>query len=96
MSGWNQGGNDDFNWELDVNYDFNSEVSVDFYTDVDTYSYLSVDANVDVCVDISGNLATFNIDVQAVGDDGATEVNLSVVTTEEYSSISVNGFSAVA
>lgn len=93
---WNHGGNDDFNWDLDVDYDFTSSVEVDFDTDIDTTSDLDVDANVDVCVDIDGNLATFNIDVQAVGDDGATEVNLSVVVTDEYSSISVNGYAAVA
>ncbi|WP_230532359.1 hypothetical protein [Microvirga roseola] len=89
------GGNDDFNWDLDVTYDFESYVDVDFDTEVTYDSELDVEADICVDVDIDGNLAAFNIDVQAVGDDGATEVNLAVVTTDEYSSIAVTGYSAV-
>ncbi len=88
--------NDDFNWDLDVSYDFSSEVSMEFETDVDYKSDFCVDVNIDVCVDIDGNLATFNVDVQAVGDDGATEVNLTAITTDDYSSITLSGYSAVA
>lgn len=86
----------DYNWELDVCYDFHSEVSseFDFFGDYD--ANLNVDSEIDICVDVSGNIAEFNVDVQAVGDDGATAVNLVAITNEEYSSITLNGYSAVA
>lgn len=90
------GGNNDFNWDLDVTYDFDSEVSSEFDMTNDYDSDLNSDVDIDVCVDIDGNSATFYIDVQAVGDDGATEVSLAVVTTEDYSSIVISGYSAVA
>ena len=92
----NHSNNDDFNWDLDVSYDFSSEVSTEFETEVEYKSDICVDANIDVCVDIDGNLAAFNVDVQAVGDDGATEVNIAVITTDDYSSIVLSGYSAVA
>jgi len=88
--------NDDFNWDLDVSYEFSFDVSLSFETETSYSSDFDVDPSIDVCVDIDGNFAGFNIDVQAVGDDSATEVNLGVVTTEEYSSITVSGYSAVA
>jgi hypothetical protein len=88
--------NNDFDWDLDVHYDFESDVDSDFVFDGDYDGFLDVDSTIDICVDIEGNIAEFNIDVQAVGDDGATAVNLAVVTTDEYSSIVLNGYSAVA
>ncbi len=88
--------NDDFNWDLDVCYDFHAEVSTEFDFDGDYNANLDVDSTIDVCVDVEGNLAEFNIDVQAVGADGATALNLVVVTTDDYSSITANGYSAVA
>ena len=87
--------NNDFNWDLDVSYDFASEINMDFDTNADYSSDICVDANIDVCVDIDGNLATFNVDVQAVGEDSATEVNIAVITTDDYSSITLSGYSAV-
>lgn len=90
------GGNDDFSWDLDVTYDFEAYVDVDFDTDTTYDSYTDVDASIDVCVDIEGNLAEYNIDVQAVGDDGATALNLVVITEDDYSSITATGYSAVA
>ena len=93
---WNHGGGEEFEFELDVNYDFEASVELDFNTEVDYDSDTDIDAEVDVCVDIEGNLAEFNVDVQAIGDDSATQVNLVAITTDEYSSISLNGYSAVA
>jgi len=90
------GGNDDFNWDLDVTYDFEAYVDLDVDTSVSYESCVDVNSNIDVCVDIEGNSATFNVDVQAIGDDGATEVNLAVIVTEEYSSITLTGYAAVA
>ncbi|MFG1417377.1 hypothetical protein V5F38_06120 [Xanthobacter sp. V0B-10] len=97
---WNggHGGHDngDFNWNLDVTYDFASYVDINFDTTTTYESSFDPSVNFDMCIDISGNFAGFNVDVQAVGDNGATEVNLAVVTTEEFSSIALSGYSAVA
>lgn len=94
--GGNHGGSSDFNWELDVEYVFDLEVTVDFDTTVDYESNYNVDPEVNVCVDIDGNWAGFQVDVQAIGEDTATEVNLAVITLEdEYSSITLTGYSAV-
>ncbi|WP_234052007.1 MULTISPECIES: hypothetical protein [unclassified Xanthobacter] len=86
----------DFNWNLDVNYDFTSSVDLNFTTDTNYDSSFDPSVNFDMCIDISGNFAGFNVDVQAVGDNSATEVNLAVVTTDDYSSIALSGYSAVA
>lgn len=92
----NGGGADDFNWELDVDYVFNLEVAVDFDTTVSYESEYNAEAEVNVCVDIEGNFAGFQVDVQAIGEHTATEVNLAVITLEdEYSSITLTGYSAV-
>lgn len=94
--GGGHGGSSDFDWELDVNYDFNLDVYVDFETDVNYDSEYNADPEVNVCVDIEGNFAGFAVDVQAIGEDTATEVNLAVITLEdEYSSITLTGYSAV-
>jgi hypothetical protein len=95
---WNHGGNhgnDDFNWDLDVTYDFEAEVETEFEASNEYDSDLNADVNIDVCIDIDGNSAVFYIDVQAVGDDGATEVSLAAITTDDYSSIVISGYSAV-
>jgi hypothetical protein len=93
---WCDWGNDDFNWDMDVNYDFTSSVDSTFAIDASFESNLDVYADICADVNIDGNLATFYVDVQAVGDDGATEVNIAVVTTDDYSSIVISGYSAVA
>jgi hypothetical protein len=77
-------------------YDFNSDISVEFCADFDVSSYLTVDHEIDICVDISGNEASFAIDVQAFGDDSATELNLVVVVNDDWSSITATGYAAVA
>ncbi|MFG1412445.1 hypothetical protein V5G24_15160 [Xanthobacter sp. VTT E-85241] len=96
MSSWDHGSNDDFNWDLDVTYEFSSDVSLEFDTTTEYSSDFNVDPSIEVCVDIDGNFAGFNVDVQAVGDDTSVEVNLAVVTTDDYSSIPLSGYSAVA
>jgi len=80
---------------LDASYDFSSYIDVDFdlYSDID--SYLNVDHNIDVCVNIDGNEATFAIDIQAYGDNTATDLNLVVVVQDnEWSSITATGYAA--
>lgn len=89
-------GNDDFEWNLEVTYDFEAYIDLDFDTSTSYESDFDPEVNVDVCVDIEGNFAGFNVDVQAIGDDGATEVNLLALTTDDYSSITLTGYSAVA
>jgi hypothetical protein len=80
---------------LDSSYDFSSDINVDFCFDSNISSYLDVDHNIDVCVDISGNEAVFAIDVQAFGDNTSTELNLVVaVQDNEWSSITATGYAA--
>lgn len=80
---------------LDASYDFNSDIDMDFYSDLDVLSYWNVDHNIDVCVDIHGNDATFAIDLQAFGDNTSTELNLLVVVEDnEWSSITASGYAA--
>lgn len=76
-------------------YDFDSDIDLDFYADFDIDSYVEVDHEVDVCVDIEGNEAVFALDVQAFGDDSATELNLVVIVNDDWSSITATGFAAV-
>lgn len=80
---------------VDVTYDFASDVEMEFKTDVEYKSDTYVDTDIDVKVDIDGNSAVFNVDVQAIGDDGAVELNLVSFTTDNYAGITLTGFSAV-
>lgn len=84
---------DDVN--LDASYDFDSDINVDFYSDLDVYSDWNIDHDIDVCVDIHGNDATFAVDVQAFGDNTSVELNLLVaVQDNEWSSITASGYAA--
>ncbi|WEX79619.1 hypothetical protein PYH37_005992 (plasmid) [Sinorhizobium numidicum] len=77
--------------DVDVEFEFESDVDIDFYKDVD----VNVDYWVDVNID--GNEATFAIDVEAIGKDTSTELDLVVLVIEdELSSITAVGHSAVA
>jgi hypothetical protein len=68
-------------------------MNFDSYSDID--SYLDVDHSIDVCVNIYGNEATFAIDIQAFGDNTATDLNLVVVVQDnEWSSITATGYAA--
>jgi hypothetical protein len=77
-------------------YEFSSDIHVDYCAEFDVASYLTVDHEIDVCVDIAGNEAYYAIDVQAFGDDSAVELNLVVVTNDDWASITATGYSAVA
>ncbi len=79
-----------------ASYYFDSDINVEFCADFNVSSYLDVDHNIDICVDIEGNEASFAIDVQAFGDDSAVELNLVVVTNDDWASITATGYSAVA
>ncbi len=84
---------DDVN--LDASYDFESDIDMSFDSCLDINSYLNVDHNIDVCVDIDGNEAVFAIDIQAYGDNTSTELNLVVVVQDnEWSSITASGYAA--
>ena len=76
-------------------YEFDSDINLDYCADFNVSSYLDVDHEIDVCVDIEGNEAYYAIDVQAFGDDSAVELNLVVVTNDDWASITATGFSAV-
>ncbi|MEP9377232.1 hypothetical protein ABLE91_10985 [Aquabacter sp. CN5-332] len=89
-------GGDSFEFEIDVVKEFEVSIDLSFDTETSYESNFDPEVNIDVCVDIEGNFAGFNVDVQAVGDDGATEVNLVALTTDDYSSITLTGYSAVA
>jgi hypothetical protein len=80
---------------VDVTYDFASDVEMEFKTDVEYKSDTYVDTDIDVKVDVEGNSAVFNVDVQAIGDDGAVELNLVSFTTDNYAGITMTGFSVV-
>lgn len=87
---WN---NDDFSFDKDV--DINVDANLDVNVTSDPVFDTSVD--VDVCVnidpDIDGNTAVFAVDVEAVGDDGYTELSLFVLTTDDLSMITATGMS---
>jgi hypothetical protein len=98
MSNWNNNdhNNNGDSVDFEASYDFTSDITLDFSAEFEVESEFEVDHQIDVCVDINGNLATFEIDVQAYGDDSATELNLVVFVNDEYSTISATGFAAVA
>ena len=80
---------------LDSSYDFDSSIDMCFESYSNIQSYLNVEHSIDVCVDISGNEATFAIDIQAFGDNTATDLNLVVVVQDnEWSSITATGYAA--
>jgi len=57
---------------------------------------LDVAADVDSRADVSGNLATVVFDVEALGDDTFTELDLNVLTTDKSSSIVGSAISAAS
>ncbi len=87
--------NDDFNWDLDVSYDFDASVDLCVDTNVDYNSDIDVDVDIDVCVDIDGNSASWSLDAQAIGDDGAVESNVVAIVTDDYASLTMTGYAAV-
>ena len=87
------GGGDEV--DLEASYDFDSDIDLYFDSDTDVDTDIDYDLNVDVCVDIDGNSATFQIDLQAFGDDSSVDLNLIVLTADDYSSITAVGHSAV-
>lgn len=72
--------------------DFDIETAID--TDVTYDSQVDVDGTIDTDVDIDGNTAAFSVDVQSFGADSSAELNLVVVTTDEWSSILATGYAA--
>lgn len=86
----------DYNVDLDVykEAEFNIDLNID--TEVNYTKTIDVDNDYNIDVDIDGNEAVFNVDVQAFGEDTSTELNLVVVTNDDWSSILATGYSAVA
>jgi hypothetical protein len=83
----------DFSKDLDVNVDvdLNFDVDVDVNVDIDKY------VNINICsdVDIHGNTAELTLDAEAIGDNTLVESIVSVLTTDDLSSISLSVLSAV-
>lgn len=92
---WDFWDSNSFEVEKDVKVDVDIDVSLDFVTDPVYGSYLEVDHKYDVEVDIKGNDATFNIDIEALGDNSSTQLNLTVLVTDDLSMITASGYAAV-
>jgi len=73
--------------EIDINLDYNAEIHVISEVDVTT--------NIVVDTDINGNSATFSIDIEAFGDNAATELNLTAIATDDHSGIIATGYAVV-
>jgi hypothetical protein len=80
---------------------FNKNVSttvsstINFNTNVDFDKTVDVDVDIYSDVFVNGNSATFSGDVEAIGNNSLAELDLSVLTTSELSSISAAAVSAV-
>jgi hypothetical protein len=82
----------EFEYDLDVNYDFYAETDVKFETDNKYDSYVEIDE--DICWDphVEGNSVVFNVDAQAVGSDTLVDVSIVAFAVEdEYSSFTATG-----
>ncbi|GGG37805.1 hypothetical protein GCM10010964_27050 [Caldovatus sediminis] len=79
--------------EIDVKVDY--EVDLEISTDPKLDSWVDVDHYYDVDVDIKGNDATWNIDIEALGDNTSVQLNLFVLVTDYMSSIITTGYAAV-
>jgi hypothetical protein len=87
----------DYDYNVDVKKDFELNVDVSFETDVnvDVKIDKDIDIDLDLC-DLKGNAATLSLDVQALGDDGLTEVASTILVNDHYSSITVEAGAYVA
>lgn len=84
----------DFDKEIDVNVD--TEIDLEFDTFVELTKNIDVDVYVDQTVNIKGNTANVQFDVEAVGDNTLAEFDVSVLVTDDFSSITGSAFAAVA
>jgi hypothetical protein len=81
-----------FEFEKDVEVKFDAYIDLDFDTDNTYYSDAYVSYCIDPDIELHENSVFFNIDVEAVGDNTAVETNLSVLTTDDLSSLVLTGF----
>jgi hypothetical protein len=75
--------------DIDVNTSLDTDVDIDINKDLDA------DLNFNSSVDITGNLATVTFDVTAIGNNTASEADISVVATDGLSEVSGSLFAAV-
>jgi hypothetical protein len=73
--------------DVDIDKDIDVNVNFDFSSNVDIY--------LDSHVNIDGNFAQANFDVEAIGDNSSAELDLVVLTTDNLSSITGSATSAV-
>ncbi|MBX6372921.1 MAG: hypothetical protein IRZ13_01630 [Acetobacteraceae bacterium] len=92
---WDFWDSNSFEVEKDVKVDVDIDVSLDFDVDPKLDSNVDVDHKYDVDVDIKGNDATFFIDIEALGDNSSTQLNLTVLVTDDLSMITASGYAAV-
>ena len=95
MTGTPQYTPDEVEVDVDVSYDFDSDIDLNFDLDSDIDSHVDVDVDISVDVNVTGNSASFAIDVEAFGDNAATELNLMALATDNSSSIIATGYAAV-
>jgi len=83
----------DFSKDLDINVDLDLDFDVDVDVNVDIDKYV----NINICsdVDIQGNTAELTLDAQAIGNNSLVESIVSVLTTDDLSSVTLNVLSAV-
>ena len=79
MTGWNWGGDVDFDKEIDVDID----VVVDLDTDINFDKEYDADIKIYADTDVEGNSATLQVEAEAYGEDTAVEVDAVVLTMEE-------------
>lgn len=84
-----------FDFSKEVSLDVDASIDIGASSDVAIATEVSVAASVTVDPDIDGNTAVFAIDVEAVGGDGYTELNLFTLTTDTLSSITATGVSVL-
>jgi hypothetical protein len=95
MSGTLDYTNDDFEFEIDVSKDFEVNVDVDFDTEASYSTEVSLESDVCVDVNIEGNLVSFNLDAQAIGDDSVVDATVTAIATDDYASLTISGVVAV-
>lgn len=85
----------EFEFEKDIEIDVDAEIELEF--EVENEYESEVDVDYDICsdIDIDGNSALLEANVEAVGDDTLVEVKAVVLTTDHYSGVTVSGLSAV-
>jgi len=90
---YNHNNGDEFEFEKDIDVEADFYVGWEYENEIDSEVY--VDHDIESYVDLEGNSAVLNLNVEAVGDDTLVEASAVVLTTDYYSGITVTAVSAV-